>query len=411
MQSKVYILGGYQTDFARNWTREGKGIQAMIYEVMEGAFTAAKIEPKEIQAIHLGNFAGELYTMQAHLGAFAVNYDPVLRGIPTARHEAACASGSIAALMARTEIEAGIHELIMVLGVELMKSVDSKTGGSFLGTAAWYEKECKGIEFPFPKLFDRLYDVYDELYGVKYENLAQISAINYANAKKNPKAQTRNWYMNKKHACSTGDYNRTIGTRLRATDCSQVTDGAAAIFLASQSYTQAYAKNHELNLEKIPYIQGWGHATAPIRFDDKAEEARRSEYVLPHTRKAITDAYERAQIGGVGDISCIETHDCFTITEYTAIEHFGLTSPGEGWKAIENGTIEMDGTCPINPSGGLIGGGHPVGTTGTRQLYDAYLQVAGKADDYQVPGAKRVATLNIGGSATTNVVHIIGSDS
>ncbi len=411
MQSKVYILGGYQTDFARNWTREGKGIQAMIYEVMEGAFTAAKIEPKEIQAIHLGNFAGELYTMQAHLGAFAVNYDPVLRGIPTARHEAACASGSIAALMARTEIEAGIHELIMVLGVELMKSVDSKTGGSFLGTAAWYEKECKGIEFPFPKLFDRLYDVYDELYGVKYEHLAQISAINYANAKKNPKAQTRNWYMNKIHACSTGDYNLTIGTRLRATDCSQVTDGAAAIFLASQSYTQAYAKKHGLNLEKIPYIQGWGHATAPIRFDDKAEEARRSEYVLPHTRKAITDAYKRAQIDGVGDISCIETHDCFTITEYAAIEHFGFTSPGESWKAIENGTIEMDGTCPINPSGGLIGGGHPVGTTGTRQLYDAYLQVAGKAEDYQVSGARRVATLNVGGSATTNVVHIIGSDS
>jgi len=411
MQSKVYILGGYQTDFARNWTREGKGIQAMIYEVMEGAFTAAKIEPKEIQAIHLGNFAGELYTMQAHLGAFTVNYDPVLRGIPTSRHEAACASGSIAALMARTEIEADIHELIMVIGVELMRSVDSKTGGSFLGTAAWYEKECKGIDFPFPKLFDRLYDVYDELYGVNYEHLAQIATINYANAKKNPKAQTRNWYMSKKHACSTGDYNRTIGTRLRATDCSQVTDGAAAIFLASQSYTQFYAKKHGLRLEKIPYIQGWGHATAPIRFDDKAEEARKSEYVLPHTRKAITDAYKRAQIGGVGDISCIETHDCFTITEYAAIEHLGLTSPGEGWKAIENGTIEMDGSCPINPSGGLIGGGHPVGTTGTRQLYDAYLQVSGKAGDYQVPGTRRVATLNVGGSATTNVVHIIGSDS
>jgi len=411
MQSKVYILGGYQTDFARNWTREGKGIQAMIYEVMEGAFTAAEIEPKEIQAIHVGNFAGELYTMQAHLGAFSVNYDPVLRGIPTARHEAACASGSIAALMARTEIEAGIHELILVLGVELMKSVDSKTGGSFLGTAAWYEKECKGIDFPFPKLFDRLYDVYDELYGVNYEHLAQIATINYENAKRNPKAQTRNWYMSKRHACSTGDYNRTIGTRLRATDCSQVTDGAAAIFLASQGYMRSYAKKHGLSLEKIPYIQGWGHATAPIRFDDKAEEARKSEYVLPHTRKAITDAYKRAQIEGVEDISCIETHDCFTITEYAAIEHFGLTSPGEGWKAIENGTIEMDGSCPINPSGGLIGGGHPVGTTGTRQLFDAYRQVAGKAGDYQVPGARRVATLNVGGSATTNVVHIIGSNS
>ena len=411
MRSKVYILGGYQTDFARNWSREGKGIQAMINEAMDGAFTATEIEPKDIQAVHVGNFAGELYTMQAHLGSFPLNYDPVMRGLPTSRHEAACASGSIAALMARAEIEAGIYNLIMVLGVELMKSVDAKTGGNFLGTAAWYEKECRGIEFPFPKLFDRLYDVYDELYGLKYEHLAQISAINYENAKRNSKSQTRNWYMNKKHACSTGDYNLTIGKRLRATDCSQVTDGAAVIFLASQSNAQNYAKKHGLQIENIPYIQGWGHATAPIHFDDKEEEAKENEYILPHTRRAITDAYKRAGLNGPDEISCIETHDCFTITEYAAIEHFGLTKPGEAWKAIENGIVEFNGKCPINPSGGLIGVGHPVGTTGTRQLLDAYLQVSDKAGDYQVPGVRRAATLNIGGSATTNVVHIIGSDS
>jgi acetyl-CoA C-acetyltransferase len=411
MQQKVYILGGYQTDFERNWSREGKGIQAIINEAMEGAFTETNIEPQEIQAIHVGNFAGELYNMQAHFGAFAINYDPVLRGIPTARHEAACASGSIAALMARAEIEAGIHSLVMVIGVELMKSVDSKSGGNYLGTAAWYEKECREVEFPFPKLFDRLYDVYDELYGVKYEHLAQISAINYENAKRNPKAQTRNWYMNKKHALGGGDLNRTIGRRLRTTDCSQVTDGAAAILLASQTYSQTYAKTHGLRFRQIPYIQGWGHTTAPIRFDDKAQEAKRSEYVLPHTRSAILEAYKRAQIRGVEDISCIETHDCFTITEYAAIEHFGLTKSGEGWKAIENRSIEFGGLCPINPSGGLIGGGHPVGATGVRQLLDAYLQVSGRAGNYQVSDVKRVATLNIGGSATTNVVHLIGSES
>jgi acetyl-CoA C-acetyltransferase len=410
MDSKVYVLGGYQTDFERNWSKEGKGIQAMINEVMEGAFEATELEPKDIQAVHVGNFAGELYTMQAHLGSFTLNYDPVMRGIPTARHEAACASGSIAALMARAEIDAGIYDLIMVLGVELMKSVDAKTGGNFLGTAAWFEQESKDIEFPFPKLFDRLYDVYDELYGVNYEHLAQISTINYENAKRNPKAQTRNRYMSKKHACGTGDFNRTIGTRLRASDCSQVTDGAAVIFLASSSYAQAYSKKRGLHLKNIPYIQGWGHTTAPILFSDKVEEAKESEYILPHTRRAIADAYKRAGIGGPEEISCIETHDCFSITEYAAIEHFGLEKPGEGWKAIENGTVEYDGKCPINPSGGLIGCGHPVGATGTRQLLDAYLQVSDKAGSYQVPGASRAVTLNIGGLATTNVVHIIGSD-
>ncbi len=411
MSRLVYLLGGYQTDFARNWTREGKGIQAMINEVMDGAFEATGIEPREIQSIHVGNFAAELYSMQGHLGALTVNYDPVLRGKPTSRHEAACASGSIAALMARAEIEAGIHDLVLVVGVELMKSVDSQTGGDFLGMAGWYEKECRGIEFPFPKLFDRLYDVYYELYGVEYEYLAQIAAINYRNAKRNPKAQTRTWYMNKRHACSTDDYNRVIGKRIRATDCSQVTDGAAAIFLASESFTEDYARTHGIKAGTIPCIQGWGHATAPILFNDKAEEAKKGSYVLPHTRKAITDAYERAGIPGVEQISCIETHDCFSITEYAAIEHFGLAKPGEAWKAIEQGSIEFEGKCPINPSGGLIGCGHPVGATGVRQLLDAYLQVMGKAGEYQVEGTKRVATLNIGGSATTNVVHIVGLNS
>jgi acetyl-CoA C-acetyltransferase len=312
--------------------------------------------------------------------------------------------------VARAEIEAGIYDFILVLGVELMKGVDSKTGGNYLGTAAWFEKECAGIEFPFPKLFDRLYDLYEERYGVKYEHLSEIAVINYENAKRNPKAQTRDWYMNKKHACSGGEYNRTIGTRLRASDCSQVTDGAAAIILASRTAAQKYAKKRGLDLNQIPYIQGWGHRTAPIGFDDKVEEIEEEGYILPHTRGAIADAFKRSGIRGIEDISCIETHDCFTITEYAAIEHFGLSGPGEGWKAIEEGIIGFDGTCPINPSGGLIGCGHPVGATGTRQLLDAYLQIAGEAGDYQVTDARRVATLNIGGLATTNVVHVVGKD-
>ncbi|MBN2323041.1 MAG: thiolase domain-containing protein [Spirochaetes bacterium] len=408
MVRRTFILGGYQTDFARNWTKEGKGIMAMIREVLDGGFSKTGIDPGDIDSVHVGNFAGELYAMQAHLGAFVCNYHPALRGLPTSRHEAACASSSIAALMARTEIEAGTYDLSLVMGVELMKSVDSKTGGSYLGTAAWYEKECAGVEFPFPKLFDRLYDVYDKKYGVNYEHLARISAVNYDNAKRNPNAQTRGWYMNLQHACSSGSYNRVIGKRLRASDCSQVTDGAVAIFLASEEYTRGYAKRTGKKLEDIPYIQGWGHRTAPILFDEKEKEAIANEYPLPHTRGAVTDAYRRAGITGAGELSCIETHDCFSITEYAAIEHFGLADPGEAYRRIDDGTIEIGGSCPVNPSGGLIGCGHPVGATGARQLLDAYLQVSGNAGAYQVEGAKRAAVLNIGGSATTNVVHIIG---
>lgn len=411
---RVYILGGYQTDFARNWAKEGKHINAMLMEVMEGAFAETGIEPKEVQSIHVGNFAAELYNMQGHLGALAVNYHPDLRGVPTARHEAACASSAVAALAARCEIEAGHYDLVLLIGLEYMKSVDSKTGGDFLGTAAWYEKEAKGVAFPFPKLFGKLGDIYQELYGLKYEHLAEISAINYENAKKNPLAQTRDWYMSKEHACSTGGYNMSVGGMIRITDCSQVTDGAVAVFFASEKFAREYAKRRNIPVEKIPYIMGWGHSTAPILFDEKAEEARaqkaKGEYILPATRKAILDAYRRAGIRGPEDLDAVETHDCFTTSEYAAIEHFGLTPPGEAWKAIENGDIRLGGKLPFNPSGGLIGAGHPVGATGARQILDAWRQVTENAGDYQVEGAKRVATLNIGGSATTNVVHIIGVD-
>ncbi len=409
-ENSVYVLGGYQTDFARNWFKEGKHIVATMREAVLGTLESTGVLASDVQVAHVGNFAGELYAMQGHLGAFVVDVDPAFRGIPTARHEAACASGSLAALAAAAEIEAGRYDAALVLGVEQMKTVDSKTGGDFLGTAAWYSKEAKGIEFPFPKLFGKLGDEYDKRYGLKDEHLARISAINYANAKLNPNAQTRNWFMNYEHACSTGKFNANIGGRIKLTDCSQVTDGAAGMILASTKFASQYAKRTGKSLEQIPRILGWGHATAPIEFDEKVKESEGQPYILPHTRSAIVDAFKRANLPGVERIDAIETHDCFTTSEYMAIDHFGLTAPGESWKAVEEGVIALDGKCPINPSGGLIGAGHPVGATGTRQMVDAFLQVTNGAGDYQVPSARRVATLNIGGSGTTSVVHIIGFD-
>ena len=404
----VYVVGGYQTDFARNWHKEGKHIVAMMREAVLGTLEATQVEPSEIDVAHVGNFAAELYAMQGHLGAFVVDVDPAFRGLPTSRHEAACASGSIAALVASAEIEAGRYDVALVLGVEQMKSVDSKTGGDFLGTAAWYDREARGIEFPFPKLFGKLGDEYDRRFGLRDEHLARISAINYANAKLNPNAQTRNWFMNYEHACSTGQFNANIGGRIKLTDCSQVTDGAAGIILVSAAFAKKYAARTGQTLDQIPRILGWGHRTAPIEFATKVEESKDAPYVLPHTRQAIVDAFRRASLPGVEQIHAIETHDCFTTSEYMAIDHFGLTAPGESWKAVEEGVIALDGKCPINPSGGLIGAGHPVGATGTRQLLDAFRQVTGSAGDSQVAGAKRVATLNIGGSGTTSVVHVVG---
>jgi len=404
----VYVLGGAQTDFARNWTKEGKHFIATMREATVGAMEATRIEPREIETAHVGNFAAELYAKQGHLGAFFVDIDPAFSGLPTSRHEAACASGSIAILAASAEIEAGRYDLAAVVGIEQMKTVDPGTGGDFLGTAAWYEREAKGIEFPFPKLFGRLGDEYDKRFGLKDEHLAHIAAVNYSNAKRNPLAQTRNWFMSEAHAQKTSKYNTVIGGRIKVSDCSQVTDGAAVIFLASAKYAAEYAKRRNLKLDAIPRILGWGHHTAPIEFDAKVAESRDNAYVLPHTRQTILDAFRRAEINSVWDLQGIETHDCFTTSEYMAIDHFGITKPGESWKAIEEGVIEMGNKMPINPSGGLIGAGHPVGCTGVRQMLDAYKQVTGVAGEYQVEDVRKFATLNIGGSGTTSCAFVVG---
>jgi acetyl-CoA C-acetyltransferase len=408
MAAPVYVLGGYQTDFARNWTKENKHIVAMLRETVAGGLEATGIDPKTIDVGHVGNFAAELYSMQGHLGAFLVDTDPAFSGLPTSRHEAACASGSIAILAASAEIEAGRYDCAMVVGVEQMKTVDAATGGDYLGTAAWYEREAKGIEFPFPKLFGRLGDEYDKRFGLKDEHLAHIAAVNYSNAKHNPLAQTRTWYMTEDHARSVDKFNTVIGGRIKVTDCSQVTDGSALLFLASEKAAAAYVRARGIKLSSIPKLLGWGHHTAPIEFEAKVTESRNNRYVLPHTRQAILDALRRASVADIWEVQGIETHDCFTTSEYMAIDHFGITAPGESWKAVEDGTIELGGKMPINPSGGLIGCGHPVGATGVRQVLDAFKQVTGTAGEYQIEGARKIATLNIGGSGTTSVSFVVG---
>ena len=406
--SDVFVLGGYQTDFARNWTKENKHFAAMMREAVEGGLEATAIDAKEIEVAHVGNFAAELYCKQGHLGAFFLEANPVFSGLPTSRHEAACASGSIAILAASAEIEADRYDLACVLGFEQMKTVSPSVGGDFLGTAGWYEREAEGIEFPFPKLFGRLGDEYDKRFGLKDEHLNAISTLNYTNAKLNPNAQTRSWYVNKHLETGATEENPVIGGRIRVSDCSQVTDGAVALFLASEEFAGEYAKRRGIALESIPRIKGWGHHTAPIMFEAKVAESEADRYVLPHVRQTVLDAFERAEMADVNNVDGIETHDCFTTSEYMAIDHFGLTEPGESWKAIEEGVLEIGGAHPMNPSGGLIGAGHPVGATGVRQCLDAYRQVTATAGDFQVEGAKNFVTLNIGGSGTTSVSFVVG---
>lgn len=406
--SPVFILGGYQTDFSVNYARNGKGMVDLFTDTVRGALTAAAIEPGDVDVAHVGNFVGELMCYQGHLGAFFLEVDPAFSGIPTSRHEAACASGSIALLAATAEIEAGRYDLACVLGIEMERNVPGKEAASHLGVAAWHARECQGVKYPWPRLFSQLGDEYDKRYGLKREHLEAISRTNFENARKNPNAQTREWDITDESFRENDEVNPVIEGRIRRQDCSQVTDGGACVFLASEKYAREFAKKRGRDLESIPRIKGWGHRTAPIALEDKLEESRDNPYVFPRVRQAIHDAFHRAELPDVSAVDAIETHDCFSTTEYMAIDHFGLTGPGESWKAIEEGVIALDGKTPVNPSGGLIGSGHPVGATGVRMLLDASKQVTDSAGDYQVRGAKNVATLNIGGSGTTSVSFVAG---
>ena len=302
-----------------------------------------------------------MFAEQGHLGAMPATVCDGLWDTPASRHEAACASGSVAALAAMADLRSGNYDTALVLGVELEKTVPGDTAARHLGAAAWTGHEGADAKFLWPSMFANVADEYDRRYGLDETHLRAIAQLNFANARRNPNAQTREWTV----PDPIGDDDATnplIEGRLRRFDCSQMTDGGAGVVLV----TDNYLRDHP-DARPIARIAGWGHRTVGLGLQQKLDRAADDPYVLPHVRAAALDALRRAQ-ATLDDLDGIEVHDCFTPSEYLAIDHIGLTGPGESWKAIENGEIEIGGRLPINPSGGLIGGGHPVGASGVRML-------------------------------------------
>jgi len=415
--NKVYVLGGAQTDFARNWSKEGKNAVALLREIITDTMAAVGVDEKDIRhlnkdnrvACFVGNFIAEKYISQGHLGALLTEANSAFDGVPSARYEAACASSSAALDAAVTKLRNDEYDMALVFGWELMKTVDAKAGGDILGHAAYYEKESAGVDFPFPKLFGQLAEEMIRKYRMDEKRfmdaLSVISFTNYANAKRNPYAQTRKWFMSLEQAKARGtEMNPLISGCLAISDCSQVTDGAAAVVLISESYYKKVKGKRGL-----PIVKGYGHRVAPMLFDRKISAASDSEYILPWTRQTVEDAYRRSSLS-VDDIDFFETHDCFTSSEYAAISAFGITAPGKEYTAVEEDVIGFSGSKPINPSGGLIGCGHPVGGTGVRMFLDLFRQLTGTAGDYQLSKAENGMMLNIGGSATTNYVFVLGNE-
>ncbi|GAA3074343.1 acetyl-CoA acetyltransferase [Streptomyces glomeratus] len=398
----IWVLGGYQSDFARNLGREGKGMADLTREIVDGTLEAAGMTGAQMGVVHVGNAFGELFAQQSHLGAMPATVREDLWGIPASRHEAACASGSIAVLSAMAD-RAGFYDTALVVGVELEKTVPGDTAAELLGTAAWTGHEGGEARFMWPYMFSKVADAYADRYGLDETHLRAIATLNFANARRNPNAQTRAWDIPPLAGETDDASNPPVDGRIRRFDCSQITDGGAGVVLITDDYLRRHPQ-----LRPWARVLGWGHRTVGLSLEQKLRRSEEGPYILPHLHQAVQDAFERARLG-LDQLHGLETHDCFTPSEYLTIDHIGLTEPGQSWKAIENGEIEIGGRLPINPSGGLIGGGHPVGASGIRMLLDAARQVAGTAGEYQVEGARTFGTLNFGGSTATTVSLIVGS--
>ncbi|MGJ8687542.1 MAG: acetyl-CoA acetyltransferase [Spongiibacteraceae bacterium] len=405
---KIYILGGYQSDFAQNVARLNQTIADLFVDTVRSGLAACKLDAAEIEVGHVGNFVSSLFSGQAQLGGFFGHVDPAMRYMPAATHEAACASGSMAILAAMADLEAGRYQTACVLGIEIMRNVSGEQAAANLRPAAWADQEWTDTDFVWPCAFDKMLALYEERYQIDKRHLNAISAQNFTSARHNLNAQARHWKFGEHSFSSDDTANPIVSGKIRKQDCGQITDGAAVVFLATAAKAAEYADRHGITLADIPYIKGWGHINAPLSFKEKLQLSEPNGYLFPHIHTLFQQTLKRAGMDTLNAIDGIEVHDCFNITEYMILDHSGLYAPGEAWKAVEHGDITASGKLPVNMSGGLMGLGHPVGATGVRMLLDSYKQISASAGDYQIDNAQNVMTFNLGGSATTCASFVVG---
>ncbi|PYJ54932.1 MAG: thiolase domain-containing protein [Verrucomicrobia bacterium] len=406
MPEPVYVIGAGRTDFKRNFKKEGRSIRHIIVEAARAAVADAGIAPGDLQAGVVGNFASGLFTRQLHLGAFLTEIDDRLRGIPALHVEAACASGGVAVLTAAQQIMGGLHDVVLVVGAEQQKTMPPVEGADVLAAAGDYHAETRRYgEFMFPKLFARIAQIYMERYGLTERQLAQVAFKNHAHARLNSLAQMRDSTLTVNDACTVSEANPRFAPPLKVTDCSQITDGGAAVILCSARFLSTLSRRPAVRL------LGYGHTTDYLPLEKKD---------IPDfsiARKAAAQAYAMAGLKP-RDIQAAEVHDCFSISEIVAYEILGFAERGGAAKLLESGATALPSVrsqfargqppyvAPVNPGGGLMGDGHPVGATGVRQVVEAYLQLTGSAGERQIEGIKRYLTFNVGGSVTTSVVMI-----
>ena len=375
------------TRFGELWD---KRYRDLITEAGADAIKDAGVEGEDIQGLYIGSMSPGLFAGQEHIGALVADYSG-LSGIPATRVEAACASGGLALREAYLTIKSGAMDIVVAGGVEKMTDVTTSSAMIALMGAGDQEWEAfKGVTFP--SLYALMARRHMAEYGTTIEQISQVAVKSHHNASLNPCAQfpfkvTLEQVMN----------SSLIADPLRLLHCSPITDGAAAVVLASEEVAKRL-------VDDPIWIIGSSMATDTIALHDRKSLSRIDSTIIA-SKKAYKDAKIKPE-----DIDFAEVHDCFSIAEILAIEGLGFCKPGEGGKITEEGETEIDGRIPINPSGGLKGKGHPVGATGIAQAVEAVLQLRGKAGRRQVKDAEIGLIHNLGGSGATTVINILKRD-
>jgi acetyl-CoA C-acetyltransferase len=379
------IIGWAHTPFGKH---EDRDLESLIVEASAAAIEDAGIAPSDVDAIYVGNFGG--FEKQSFPSSFALTVDPALRFKPATRVENACATGSAAVHQGLNDIAAGRSRFVLVVGAEQMSVAPGALIGDILLNAS-YRKEEGETEGGFAGIFGQIAERYFQAHGNKSEAMARIAAKNHVNGLENPYAQLRKPFDFE--FCNTiSDKNPLVAGPLRRTDCSLVSDGAAAIVLTDT----------ETALRGTKAI----HFRAAAQVNDYLPISGRDITAFEGCEEAWKKAHAEAGTR-IDDLDVVETHDCFTIAELIEYEAMGLAPKGEGARAIDEGWVEKTGKLPVNPSGGLKSKGHPIGATGVSMHVMQSLQLMGEADGMQIADAELAGIFNMGGAAVANYVSIL----
>jgi acetyl-CoA C-acetyltransferase len=363
--------------------------EALIGRVARAAIEDAGIAPTEIGAIFVGHFNGG-FSKQDFPSSLVLQSLPELRFTPSTRVENACATGSAAVHGAREWLAAGRGRFALVVGAEKMTATPGPQIGDILLSAS-YRREEGEIPAGFAGVFGRIADLYFQRHGDQSDALATIAAKNHRNGVANPYAQMRK-DLGFAFCRAESEKNPFVAAPLKRTDCSLVSDGAAALVLADEDTAATLGKAVRFR--------------AAVQVNDFLPLSRRD----PIAFEGAAEAWRRALAASglaLDDLSFVETHDCFTIAELIEYEAMGLTPPGQGARAALEGWTAKDGRLPVNPSGGLKAKGHPIGATGVSMHVLAAMQLTGQAGEMQLPRADIAGVFNMGGAAVANYVSIL----